>query len=73
MAVENFHHHDAIESHDDCAFCSFVLTASHAPSLPVMPLLLPSFLVFSLVVLQVFFTSFGSVSPCGRSPPQILL
>jgi hypothetical protein len=72
-AAEDFHHHDAMESQDDCAFCSFILTAAHAPSLPTMPLLVPFFLVFTLVFLQVFFTSFSSVSPRGRSPPLHLL
>lgn len=73
MAAENFHHHEAMESQDNCAFCSFILTAAHAPSTPAMPLLVPFFLVFSLVFLQIFFTSFGSVSPRGRSPPLHLL
>ena len=73
MAAEDFHHHEGMEGDDDCAFCSFILTASSStPSLPVVPLLLPSFVVFALVVLQVFFASAGSVSPRGRSPPQIL-
>jgi hypothetical protein len=72
-AAEDFHHHEAMESQDNCAFCSFILTAAHATSAPIMPLLLPYFLVFTLVVLQVFFESFGSVSPRGRSPPIILL
>src|SRR5665213_2064453 len=72
-AAEDFHHHDGMESQDNCAFCSFILTASHSPSAPVMPLLLPYFLVFTLVVLQVLFTSFSSVSPRGRSSPLHLL
>jgi hypothetical protein len=72
-AIEDFHHHEGMESQDNCAFCSFILTASHSPSTPTMPLLVPFFLVFSLVVLQVLFTSFSSVSPRGRSPPLHLL
>jgi len=72
-AIEDFHHHDGMESRDNCAFCSFILTASHSPSAPAMPLLVPFFLVFSLVFLQILFTSFRSVSPRGRSPPLHLL
>jgi hypothetical protein len=71
-SAEDFHHHDNLESQDDCAFCSFILTAAHAPSTPVPPVLFPLFLVFTLVVFQVFFTSFRSVSPRGRSPPTLL-
>lgn len=71
-SAEDFHHHDNLESQDNCAFCSFILTAAQVPSTPVPPLLFPIFLVFSLFVFQVFFTSFRSVSPRGRSPPALL-
>jgi hypothetical protein len=69
VVAENFHHHDAMESQDDCAFCSFIQTGSHAVNTPVQPMPIPYFLVFALFVLQFSFTSFRSVSPRGRSPP----
>ncbi|HTA77390.1 MAG TPA: hypothetical protein VK791_09560 [bacterium] len=71
--AENFHHHSPLESQDDCAFCGFIQTASHAVSMPQAPVLVPGWVVLSLFTIQVSFTSFRAVSPRGRSPPQILL
>jgi hypothetical protein len=70
--AENFHHHNPMESQDDCAFCGFIQTASHAVSAPAAPVLVYGGVMVSLFVVQFLFTSFRAVSPRGRSPPQNL-
>jgi hypothetical protein len=71
--TEDFHQHNPMESQDDCAFCSFIQTSSHAIAAPIPPTLTPHLFVITLFVVQFLFVSFRSVSPRGRSPPQILL
>jgi len=71
--AEDFHHHNPMESQDDCAFCSFIQTSSHAVASPVPPTLIPHLFIMTLFVPRFLFVSFRSVLPRGRSPPRILL
>jgi hypothetical protein len=73
LGAEYVHHHDDAGDSDHCAFCSWILTASQAPSAPAPPVLLPVLLFFVLFFAEIFFDSYHFISPCGRSPPNILL
>jgi len=75
LAMEAFHHHDDLESRDDCALCAWQLTGSTAPSLPKPPTLFHSPLFVSIAVFTplLFVSSFESFPSTGRAPPSILL
>jgi hypothetical protein len=73
LAAECVHHHNDASDSDHCAFCSFLISGSQAPSTPAPPALLPVLLFFVLFFAEIFFDSFNSISPCGRSPPTNLL
>lgn len=74
LAIEGAHHHDSLESHDDCSICAWQATGSQASSTPASPTLL-----FYALILPFFFTlvifhfSPFFLSPSGRSPPKNLL
>ncbi|HVM32304.1 MAG TPA: hypothetical protein VMU88_04155 [bacterium] len=70
-AAENFHHHGALESDDDCSFCSFAQTGSHSSMPTAIPVLVPTLLqLFVLFIFFAFSPSFVSLASCGRSPPD---
>jgi hypothetical protein len=74
LLAETFHHHGELETEDNCAFCSFQLTGSQAPSTPAPPPLLPVMLLFFILFfLQPILVTFNFISPSGRSPPSIPL
>ena len=70
--AEAFHHHGALESHDDCSICSWQQVDSKATAAPHPPSLVPTLLsgVLSLVFYCVTFPRFIVAS--GRSPPVLL-
>jgi hypothetical protein len=74
LAVEGSHHHDNLESHNNCSFCAWQVTGSSAASVPTPPLL-PDVLVFiALFTFAPFFVSaFKSFPSLGRAPPPNLL
>lgn len=68
--AETFHHHGALESHDDCAFCSFVQTGSHSSMPTTTPVLVPTLLeIFITFTAFTFVPSVISFFSSGRSPP----
>jgi hypothetical protein len=74
LVIEGAHHHDNLESHNDCSLCAWQQTGSQAQSTPTPPPLL------SMLLLVFFFTStpffipiFKSFPSLGRAPPQNLL
>jgi hypothetical protein len=74
LSAQAFHHHEALESHSDCSFCSWQQTGSQAASIPVPPALLLQTCFFVLLFTFKpfhFSTVFHSFS--GRAPPQNLL
>jgi hypothetical protein len=74
LLAETFHHHEGVETDNDCAFCSFQLTASQAPSVSPPPVLMLQFLVFSFVfIFPLLYLSPVFRFSSGRSPPSILL
>jgi hypothetical protein len=73
LTAECVHHHSVASDSDQCAFCSFLRSGSQASSTPVAPAIVPVLLFFVLFFTKIFFDSFNSISPCGRSPPNILL
>ncbi len=74
LVIEGAHHHDNLESHDDCSICSWQATGSSAPSTPIPPLLFHALLFVALFTFTSFFTSTTkSFSALGRAPPSILL
>ena len=74
LAVEAFHHHEALESRTDCSFCSWQQTGSQSPSLPSAPALVVSILVFSFYFTFQLSSLFTFPLPSlGRAPPQNLL
>ncbi|HVZ80609.1 MAG TPA: hypothetical protein VHE12_07400 [bacterium] len=75
LAMEAFHHHDDLESHDDCPLCAWQLTASNAASTPKLPTLFHSLFFVSVVVFTPlsFVPSIVSFPSVGRAPPSILL
>jgi hypothetical protein len=73
-AVQAFHHHDRLESRDDCSLCVWQQTGSQASSTPLPPVLLFDALVAVLILAAAsFYRSFVSFSPLGRAPPHNLL
>ena len=74
LIIEGSHHHENMESHEDCSLCSWQSMGSQAPSAPTPPalpfyvLILPFFFTFTLLRFSRF-----SLSTPGRSPPAILL
>lgn len=75
LFAETFHHHEGMDSDNDCAFCSFQLTASQAPSIPIppaLPLQLLSVFTFVFIFMPYYLSRF-SRSYTGLSPPSILL
>ena len=74
LAAEGAHHHDNLESHNDCSMCAWQSTGSSAPSIPVSPLVFFSLVfVFLFVFRPSVISSFVSFSNSGRAPPTILL
>ena len=72
LAAEGFHHHGALESDDDCSFCSFVQTASHAHMPTAIPVLYPTLLQLFVAFIAVYFVpSTFSFFSSGRSPPVL--
>jgi len=70
--AENFHHHGALESQDDCAMCSWQQVDSKAVSAPHPPVLIPT-LVAGLLFLAFYFITFPRfIVASGRSPPVLL-
>lgn len=68
--AENFHHHGDLESHDDCAFCSFAQTGSHSSIPTATPVLVPTLLqIFITFTAFTFVPSVISFFSSGRSPP----
>jgi hypothetical protein len=72
LTIEGSHHHDNFESNDNCSFCSFQQTASHAPSIAQPPTLFPFFVVVAPVVFSPLFIHITIASARGRSPPVLL-
>jgi hypothetical protein len=68
--AETFHHHGDLESHDDCAFCSFAQTGSHSSMPTTAPVLVPTLLqIFITFTAFTFVPSVISFFSSGRSPP----
>ena len=74
LVIESSHHHQDLESHDDCSICAWQATGSHAPNTPASPSFSMQFLILSLgFTLPLFYFSRFSPAVPGRSPPYILL
>jgi hypothetical protein len=67
--AENFHHHGDLESHDDCAMCSWQQADSKAVATATPPILTALFVVLVLEVVSFPWRSFNFVLAIGRSPP----
>lgn len=68
--AEAFHHHGALEDHNDCSFCAFQQADSKA-TISIAPLeLIPIFTVLVLEIVSFPWFSFQIVQACGRSPPS---
>jgi hypothetical protein len=67
--AETFHHHGDLESHDDCAMCSWQQVDSKATISAAPPQLIPLFAVLILEIVSFSWFSFQVVRASGRSPP----
>lgn len=74
LILEGSHHHQNLESHQDCSLCSWQNTGSQAPSTNI-PTILFFFSLFGFLFISTpkFVPSFVSFQPSGRAPPSNLL
>ncbi len=72
LTKESNHHYKKGQDHN-CSLCSWQLSSSQATVTPVVPFFFCPLLFALLFVFKSPIFSFVSISPSGRSPPQILL
>ena len=70
--AETFHHHGDLESHDDCAMCSWQQADSKAVSIPHPPALIPTLVPELLFLAFYFIAAPRLITASGRSPPVLL-